>query len=430
MNAPKKVPKLNVNAQVKVLTLVTCIAGLSMGNQSCQPVSTAGARILKMDIDVGTLNAKTVTLPDGETVDFPYVVNSLFYQQVMKNDHFVINNPIATTSTKTSGSSSKTLSSSSLGNHRASESAAEIAVNDASLLQKFGFLKSGVAEELRSESATNTVHANAASVANASASAPADPNACLYDLPQATMGGEVDSFAVTGGGGISVGYTTGGVSSTTTTGIGGTLQYTAATLQMGFNTVDPLTSNVIVVADGVSVQSKIAASVAFPAGGVPLGLNFFYNTPIAKAISSSMDKGLASMVKQYTKMLSTTGNWNDVWESRVVFDPQISDQDTTVAMRGGYRAGVQVGDQFSVTNLHYSWEGASCNSLLKYKVPLSSTPIAVIRVIAVGDNVSVAQVVSYSGDTKIQSGAQVKISQLYVAPSPSPAPSSSPTPSH
>lgn len=95
----------------------------------------------------------------------------------------------------------------------------------------------------------------------------------------------------------------------------------------------------------------------------------------------------------------------------MIYDPEIVNNDTHIAFRGGYRAGVKIGDTFQVTNLHYAWEGAACYTRLKYKIPLTVSPIAEATVVSVGDNVSVA-IVKYLMEQKIQPGAQIKVLKL------------------
>ena len=78
MKNRKTVSTLGTTLSFRIVVPLFAIAGLSMGNQSCQSATTT-ARVLKMDIEIGTLKARSVKLPNGEVIDFPYVANSLFH---------------------------------------------------------------------------------------------------------------------------------------------------------------------------------------------------------------------------------------------------------------------------------------------------------------------------------------------------------------
>lgn len=389
--------------------LALMIASLTMGNQSCnQPVE----RVLKMDVEIGVMAAKPVRLPTGEFVDFPYVVNSLFYREVMNNDHFVISNAVP------SPQSAVTTMVLKAGNVYGKAEAAQakayldtISVKDTRALTAYGFmegLQKQAAAMLQPQSGMQQQSGASQKASDSAATLPA----CLYDLPQARMGGSVISFELQGGGGISIGYNTGG---SIISSVGGSVDFTTSKLELGLKTDDPLTTNTIVIADGVSNQSNVKFGVNFGAAA-PFGINFFMTTPLADVIRAAMDKGLVAIVDQYKTMLSPKKIWDEVWESRVLYDPVISDNDTHIAFRGGYRAGVQAGDTFTVTNLHYMWQSAPCTSQLKYKVPLTATPIAELEVVSVGDNVSVAVVKKYLIEQKIVPGAMVKILALKKPP--------------
>jgi hypothetical protein len=387
--------------QVKTVVLLTMLAGLSMGNESCQK---ANDRVLKMDVDLGTIGAQAVLMPSGEKIDFGYVANSLFYQSVMANDHFVISNAIPTP--KSTLVNNMAASKATLAQKITSGLLGSGLSNDEKVLQQYGFLG-----QLQSK-AVNLANITAkAGSFNGNAS---DMPACLYDLPQAKLAGEVVSFETTFGAGLSIGYGTGGALSSTAT-VGGTANFTSTRLQMGLRAVDPLNNLLMASATGVSSQSDVKFGVNLAAA--LLGLDFFYKTPIASVVTSAIDKSLSTVVSDLIKQKSLTGSWGDTWESRVVYDPEVANGDTQIIMRGGSRYGMMVGDQFTVTNMRYKWAADPCTSALQYKVPMSATPVANVTVIAVGDNVAVAKVDQYLIEDRILPGAQVKLLKMYVAPS-------------
>lgn len=391
---------------MKLTGLMMMIAGLSMGNQSCEQANTQ-SRVLKMEVEIGTLNARPVQLPTGETVDFPYVVNSLFYRQVMNNDHFVISNAVPTPlSVASSSGSAGTLSAKAVSESSLSSEGDLISNEDEKVLERFGFMNK-LREQAR---AAGTQSQSQDGLASKTSDPYAELPACLYDLPQARLGGEVISFEATWGAGIGVGYGQGG--SSLPGNAAGRVNFSSSKLEIGLRTDDPLSRNTIAIADGVANQSKVAFGVDFNAG-LPIGLDFFFNTPLSDVIRKSMDRGLDKIVEAYLAIPDMENSWDNVWESRVVYDPVIVDYDTHIAFRGGYRAGVQVGDKFEIKNLHYLWEGTPCASRLKYRIPLTTDPIAEVEVVQNGDNVSVARVTkALTEDARILPGAQVKILAL------------------
>jgi hypothetical protein len=182
-------------------------------------------------------------------------------------------------------------------------------------------------------------------------------------------------------------------------------------LELGLRTDDPLTQQPIAIGDGVANQSRTAFGIDF-VPGVPVGLNFFFNTPISDVIRTAMTRGLDQMVDRYKTLLSVNRDWNEVWESRVLYDPELVNGDTHIAFRGGYRHGVMIGDTFTATNMAYRWEGAPCYTRLKYKIPSTTTPVAELEVVSVGDNVSVAIVKRYLIEQTLQPGAQIRVMAL------------------
>ena len=369
----------------KILTFVVALGALSMGNESCQK---AKGRILKMDVEVGSMQAKPVRLPTGEVIDFPQVTNALFYRQVMNSDHFVIAGQNAGNSASTQRFSAVKRPSGPAMN--------ELTKNDQAVLSNFGFLN---------KSSTGKLSFNA--VSDDDAQMPA----CLYQLPLARLGGEVISFQTTFGGGVNVGYGRDG--SIIPVQVGGNVDFESAKLELGLRWDDPLRRQVVAIADGVSHQAKVKFGVAF-SPGVPLGLNFFFNTPLSDVIRTAMDRGLALMVGSYTEKMGQK-TWHEAWESRVVFDPVIADNDTHIAFKGGSFAGLKPGDTFVATNLHYQWEGAACDTPLRYKIPVSD-PVAELEVIRNGDTVTVARVTKYLSETRIRPGAQIKLLKLWEPP--------------
>lgn len=402
-------PQKQTKSQIKTIPLVLILAGLSMGNKGCDDAKEK-PRVLRMDVEIGTIHARPVHLPTGEVIDFAYAANTLFYRQVMNDDHFVITNAVPSPTSLmgvATHASVSAHSSSSNSTSRNYELSSDVSHQDQVVLERFGFMR-----QLEKKATTLSYHASEFSTSASQAEYQQLP-ACLYDMPQAQLGGEVISFEATWGAGIGVGY--GNDGSSLPGNASGKVNFSRSRLEIGLRADDPLTHNTVAIADGVAHQEKVKFGVRF-IPGIPIGLDFFFNTPLSNVIRTSMDRGLDKIVDSYKKMMSLTGKWDEVWESRVVYDPIVVDNDTHIAFRSGYRANVQVGDTFTVTNLHYVWEGSPCETRLKYKIPLTTSPVAEVEVISVGDNVAVAQVKQYLLDQRIKPGAQVKILKLKEPP--------------
>lgn len=388
---------------LRIVLPMLALAGLSMGNQSCEEAPKT--RVLKMDVEISSLKGRVIRMPTGETIDFPYIANSLFYRQVINHDHFVIANPVPTSLGFAAAKGTFKMQAIKDSASTALAPDGLVSSKDVSVLDAFGLLKNTRAEGAAlmngSKSQREVVEGKATATA-----VKALPS-CLYEMPQALLGGEVISFEATWGAGIGIGYNPSGDLSG---GLGGRVNFSSSKLELGLRTDDPLTKQVISIGDGVSRQSKVNFGIDF-SSGLPIGLDFFFNTPITDVIRAGMDDGLDQIVEKYKSMLSINKDWNEVWESRVIYDPEIVNGDTHVAINAGYRGGVQVGDTFSLSNLHYAWEGAACYTRLKYKIPSTTTPIASGEVVSVGDNVAVLKI-TYLMEQQIQPGAQVKVLKL------------------
>ena len=177
----------------KIVVPLFAIAGLSMGNQSCEQAESA--RVLKMDVELGTLKGRVVKLPNGTSIDFPYVANSLFYRQVIIHDHFVIGNPVPTSLTL---ANSAGVFKTQKANEAAAQDAAPsglVSAKDISVLDTYGMLKRTRTDGAAILKGTKTVEEVV--VGKATNTAVTALPACLYEMPQAKLGGEIISFEAT-----------------------------------------------------------------------------------------------------------------------------------------------------------------------------------------------------------------------------------------
>ena len=328
-------------------------------------------RYLRLSADIRPVKAQVVKLPDGKTIDFPYVANALFYYSVMMDPHFLIDKPITLGIQDGSFPSSKAVS---------------VQEADDELLVRWGFKK--VAGEFRDQQMEKAF------------SEEVEPLQCLVHAAEIKLAANVIAFELIGSGGIHGGYP--GVP------VGGSLNFDRSELSVTLGSEDPLTGRPITIDAGKSYENKLRGEVDYM--GIA-GLDFFFKTPLFKVVAGAFKDALKNLVDRRMDQLDI-GDWTKAWQSKIIFDPVISDGDTHLAMRGGSRANVRVGDTFEVYNMHYKWMGEECNSPLDYAMPNPSTPVAVIRVVETGNDVSKALVTSASKEYRVSAGAIVKIKQL------------------
>jgi hypothetical protein len=324
----------------------------------------------------------------------------------MSDGHFIISNPVHSPST--SASSLALTSGAVLSKPEIAEAKATLDMlspRDGQILTQYGFMAK--LERLGRQELQERLNPSAPG-SQKTITDPSKIPSCLYNIPQADLAGSVLSFESSWGAGLSIGYNS---TTTMSTPAAGKIDFSQSRLELGLSTLDPLKGTALVIADGVSYQSNTKVSVDL-VPGIPVGISFFLNTSMSSVIRSALDKALAAIVTQYKTSKSTNNNWNDVWESRVIYDTDIADNDVLVGFRGGEYAGIKQGDTFTVTNYKYEFKGAECYTELNYKVPLTATPIAILEAVQVGDYVTVAKVKQYLIDQRIMPGAIVKIQDL------------------
>ncbi len=355
--------------KIKILLLTLLV----IFNAGCEDEEKPKERYLRLSADVRAVKAQVVRLPDGRTIDFPYVANALFYYAVMIDPHFLIDRPI-TIGNDTPVTQAKT---------------AAYRETDEDLLIRWGFKKA----------AFNEFGGDYDGMFKANDIEP-DPNQCLYHAPEIKLNANVIAFELIGSGGIHGGYP--GVP------VGGSLNFDRSQLTVTLGSEDPLTGKPITIDAGKSYENKLRGELDYM--GV-VGLDFFLKTPLFKVVAGSFKDALKNLVGAHMERLNVA-NWKGAWQSKVIFDPVISDGDTHIAIRGGWRANIRVGDKFEVYNMHYKWNGEECNSSLDYALPNPAMPVAEIRVVETGQDVAKGLVISALKDYRVTSGAIVKIKEL------------------
>ncbi len=373
-----------------VIAALFMVGTLNMGNQSCTPKPEGPTgRILKMDTTVGEIQARKVTMPSGEIVDFPYIANALFYGEVINSNHMTIATPLPSVPPKSAAVAHAMVSSSEQ--------------KKIDVLRSYGLVSANFISEVPIK--------NYHGVHMMDATSPVSPGniTCTYTTSEFSIGGDILDFSASAGGGLDIGF---GKTPSTQGSIG--VNYTQTALSLRLRLDRPLTQLPLQIGDAKSYQKSMSATLGYG----QLGLNFFFKSAISDTIREAMSSAISDIVKNYTA--ARNPDWNQDWESRVVYC-QNCDNDTHIAIRGGAQNGIKLGDNFTISNLNYQWVGSPCSSRLVSSIPDNpSIPTAMGVVEYVDDNFSVLGGMKYSGNSKIRVGARVSLAS-FVAPPASPA---------
>lgn len=342
-----------------------------MGASDCQGEDPK-ERYLRLSVDVKPVAAQVVKLPDGRTIDFPFVANALFYYTVMKDPHFIIDRPILTNYPSAPGAG---------GSFKLTEA------TDDDMLDRWGFARHQYDDEDPDKKSFSKT------------AMPENP-ACIHYAPALNLFANVVAFELVGSGGIHGGYP--GVP------VGGSLKFDKSQLSVTLQSEDPLSGKPIAIDAGRASEWKMSASIDYLS---MIGLDFFFKTPIFKVVNSAFQDSVNHLVDVHMKRMNVK-NWVNAWESKIIFDPVISNGDTHLAMRGGWRANVRVGDTFAVYNMHYKWVDDKVCEGLDYAIPNPAEPVAEIRIVEAGQDVSIGLVTSASKDYRVDAGAITKVKAL------------------
>lgn len=315
--------------------LLTPLAGLLMGNQSCEKQPEVKARGLKKVVHMGEVRSPAMQLPGGQFFDFGFVANQQLYGILMENGTFALKQREYVQAEASTGRGLFKLTSSD-----------------------FQTLQKTIPSQL--DFAKNSV------VVSKEA-------ACMVNLPMAKVDASVNAFEMLGGGGLRLGFTpngshgTGGLSA----GVGVSVEF--AQLDVSMRATNPITGNPMAAAnvDATQTKTKVDATISF--GMFSIGPSAFYQTPLAKVTKTGLTLAVDNLGKQFEK---------NEWYSRVMY--QLDDKEIFVV--GGLDLNMKAGDEFALFNEEYLWDGEPCAST--YRGGGSGKPVAVLKLEWVGDEVS------------------------------------------
>ncbi len=332
---------------LKAITLVST-AGLMMGNQSCQ--QQAASRSYRKIVEMGSIQAQPIQLPDGSTFDFKYVANQQLYGVISQSTQFTLR-----TSAPIAGDPSLA-SSSSL----AQSSAFNLSKADLSMLQKSFDAKQMDFRAAFSRTAW-----------------------CMVNLPQARIYGSINSFEIVGGGGIKLGYTPAGSIFAGIAGANANISVQFAQMDLSMRAMPALGTTVLGAVDINSTQTKTNVGLNIDFGLFEVGPSAYYSTPLATVTKNGLIKGLSGVAADMDSKPS-----ND-WYSRV-----FADQDTSLVLVGGADVGYEVGDQLDIYNEQYSWSGEACNSTYQGSTGIGADSYyGRVEITSVGDQLAQAKVI-------------------------------------
>jgi hypothetical protein len=339
---------------MKRILVIAPLAALLMGNQKCEEAPQV--RELKRRVEMGSVKAPEMYLPDGKKFDFKFVANAQLYDVLRKTNSF----------------STSTMD----GTFQLEEmtDADRQAFNrcDDDILNPNG------SQKMQKPGSISVVAT------------------CMINQPQAVIQGSILNFEVTNKAGVNFNLFN-------PVGFGLNLDVAKATLAMAYNAEDPYIPGHVLAATTAKAnrfETSVGATINF--GNFGLGPKFYFKSELSGVVSKAMQSGITDLKSQMDQ--------NSPWYATVLRN---CDQAILINAGGAADAGLQPGDVLEVYNIRYQWKGEVCNSELAGSVPATpfGSPIAVAQVVTVGDTISEAKIIEQTV-TKIQPGSRVYIRKL------------------
>lgn len=355
-----------VGAMIKNIlkaSLIFSCAGLMMGNEGCEQQDS---RALRRRVSMGKITAPTIVLPSGQgNFDFEYVANAQMYDVLRKSQSFSTSNsdPL------------KTYDPKGLSDQEASQFNQCLDPEESDMIAK-GLAPSSIISERA---------------------------ACLIDLPQGVVTGNILDFRLKQAGGLSLSL------SQIAFLPGLSFDFKSYELAMTLKVMDPLIMNHNIAATSQQTygnEFNVAAQISF--SGFTLGPKYYYNSPLRQVVEEGMMASLKDLKAQWDAA--------HPWYSMVM-----RNCDKSIYINAGNTtdAGLMVGDVVKVQNVKYRWQGAVCSSALMGST-VNSEVVAYAKITSVGDTMSIATVIDndpenypYSRDQVIKPGARVYMHQAY-----------------
>ncbi len=344
----------NTNQKIKAfgrLSVLLPLAFMMMGNQKCQKqAAVEPQRELRRRVQLGAIEAPDMPLPDGGSFDFKFATNAQMFEVLKNTKSFA-------TSTMTAGA---TLDPSQMSD---ADKNAFNQCNDSSQQENSNFMMSQTA-------------------------------ACMVNMPQGVVNGQIVNFQLTTAGGLTVALPQ---FANLSAGVG----IKKATLTMSMQVNDPLIpGNNIAATTAKSNQYERNLNFSLNLGIFSIGPSMYYKSDLADVVKSALTNAVDELKSQW--------NQAEPWYATVM-----KNCDAAIMINAGNAtdAGLQVGDILEVYNVWYNWSGDVCQSTLMGAMKSTTTPIATVQVEIVGNTFSQARIIQQTGE-KILPGARVYVQKL------------------
>jgi hypothetical protein len=358
-------------------SMLLMLAGTMMGNQSCeQEKEQEQPRELRRRVQMGRIVAPPIQLPQGGTFDFQYVANAQMYDILKKTNSF---------STATIDPA-KVYDTAGLSQDEASQfNQCSDPDEDTASVQGKLLSKSVISQKA----------------------------ACMIDMPQGIVAGNILDFTLVSGGGISLKL------SQIPFLPGASFSFKRYELSLAMRVMHPLQAGGISLGDRKVIATTSKESFGHDFGvdlqlnfnGFELGPSYYYKSPLRKVL----DQGLTDAVNDLKNQWNTAEPW---------YAMVLRNCDKYIYINAGNKtdAGLMVGDIVRIQNVDYRWAGKACESQLMAAMDYIGGPVAYAKIVSVGDNMSAAVVLDkdpnypYSPDQVIKPGARVYMEKLFVQP--------------
>lgn len=368
--------EVGVRNVVKGCALVL-IAGSMMGNQSCEQQKPPEARELRRRVQMGQVMAPAIALPQGGTFNFQYVANVQMYDVLSKTKSF----------STAKVDPSKTYDPSGLSNE------------DKALFNQCG-----------DEESQESVHVNGKLM---SKSIIYRESACMINLPQAVISGNILDFTLISSSGARLSLA--GIPFAPSV----SFNIKRYELSLAMRAMHPLIPGghavgdryVIATTSKESFGREWGASLGLTFSMLGLGLDHYQKTPMRQIVEEGLTDAIQDLKSQW--------NQAEPWYGMVLRN---CDKYIYINAGNSSDAGLQVGDIVRVQNVDYEWSGKACESTLLGAVDYAGGPVAYARVRSVGNTISTAEIIErdpqypYSPDQVIRPGARVYMEKLFVQP--------------
>lgn len=346
---------------MKKLILMAPLAGLLMGNQQCKDPKPE-VRELHRRVEMGTIQAPDIILPDGKPFDFKFVANAQMYDVLKKTKSF-------STSTMDGTFDLEQMTDADRQTFNRC---------DDDVLNPQGL-------------AVNAKTGKISVVAT-----------CMINQPQAVIEGNILNFDIVNKAGISFNLFN-------PVNLGLSVDVQKATLAMSYNAEDPFIKGHVLAATTAKAnqfETAVGANINF--GAFSIGPKAYFKSELSGVVNQAMQNGITDLKKQMDQA--------SPWYATVLRN---CDQAILINAGGAADAGLKVGDVLEVYNIRYQWSGEVCTSQLEGSAPSTpiGSPIAVAQVVTVGDTISEAKIIEQT-TTKIQPGSRVYVRKLIDPPQP------------